>query len=120
MFPLDAVPSKTRQVSFHTVALVPYPKLVQLVEKMSARHSRVIFNSLTPIADEIWNFIDGKRSIAEIFELVCLEFDFDIEPELLLPLVEALHAVGLVSFNPGSGIAESPTAGSGVSHIISY
>jgi hypothetical protein len=69
-----------------------YPELVALVEQMKERDPRVIFDSLRPIGDEIWNMIDGERTIAEVVEDTCLEFGFDLPPELFLRLVEGLIA----------------------------
>ena len=67
-----------------------YPELVSLVEQMRARDPRIIFDSLRPIGDEIWNMIDGERTVGEIAEAVCLEFGFDLPPELFLPLLNGL------------------------------
>lgn len=67
-----------------------YPELVVLVEQMRARDPRIIFDSLRPMGDEIWNLIDGKRTVGEVVEAVCLEFGFDLPPELFLPLMDGL------------------------------
>jgi hypothetical protein len=69
-----------------------YPELVALVARMRAQDGRIIFDSLRPMGDEIWNMIDGERTVAEIADAVCLEFGFELEPELFLPLVEGLVA----------------------------
>ena len=73
-----------------------YPALVELVEQMREQDPRVIFDSLRPMGDEIWNMIDGERTIAEIVEATCLEFGFDLPPELFLPLVDGLIESELV------------------------
>ena len=67
-----------------------YPELVVLVEQMRAQDPRIIFDSLRPMGDEIWNMIDGERTVAEIVEGTCLEFGFDLPPELFLPLIDGL------------------------------
>jgi hypothetical protein len=67
-----------------------YPELIVLVEQMRAQDPRIIFDSLRPMGDEIWNMIDGERTVAEIMEATCLEFGFDLPPELFLPLVDRL------------------------------
>jgi hypothetical protein len=67
-----------------------YPELIVLVEQMRAQDPRIIFDSLRPMGDEIWNMIDGERTVAEIVEDTCLEFGFDLPPELFLPLVDGL------------------------------
>jgi hypothetical protein len=73
-----------------------YPELIDLVERMRARDPRVIFDSLRPMGDEIWNMIDGERTFGEIVEAVCLEFGFDLPPEHFLPLLEGLVTSGAV------------------------
>jgi hypothetical protein len=67
-----------------------YPELVVLVEQMRAQDPRIIFDSLRPMGDEIWNMIDGERTVAAIVEGTCLEFGFDLPPELFLPLIDGL------------------------------
>lgn len=69
-----------------------YPQLIALVEQMRAQDPRIIFDSLRPMGDEFWNMIDGERTVAEIAEAICLEFGFDLQPELFLPLVDAMVA----------------------------
>lgn len=74
----------------------PYPVLMALVERMREEDPRIIFDSLRPMGDEFWNMIDGERSAGEIAEAVCLEFGFELSPELLLPLVEGMVASGAI------------------------
>jgi hypothetical protein len=53
--------------------------------------------------DEVWNFIDGQRTIGEIAESVCMEFGFELEPALFLPLVQGLVDRGLVRLEAAGG-----------------
>jgi hypothetical protein len=69
-----------------------YPELVTLVERMMAQDPRIIFDSLRPLGDEFWNMIDGERTVGEIAEAVCLEFGFELYPDLFLPLVNGMVA----------------------------
>jgi hypothetical protein len=95
---LDAVPRKL-QVGYHNVTEgTPYPEVLRLVEQMQARDRRVIFDTLRPVGDEIWNFIDGRRTVREAVESACIEFGFDLDPELFLPLIEGLARRGLIEF----------------------
>ena len=73
-----------------------YPQLVDLAARMKAQDPRIIFDSLRPMGDEYWNMIDGQRTAGEIAEAVCLEFGFDLQPELFLPLVEGMIAADAV------------------------
>lgn len=91
---LQSVLKRTHDGPGTIVAGTPYPELVALVERMRADDRRIIFDSLRPMGDEFWNMIDGERSVASIAEAVCLEFGFELSPELFLPLVNAMVASG--------------------------
>ncbi len=71
-----------------------YPKLVALVERMRAQDRTVIFDTLRPICDELWNLIDDRRSVGEIAEALVMQFDVQIDPEVLVPLFEGLARSG--------------------------
>ena len=72
-------------------------------EEMHARDTRIKFDSLRIIGDEVWNFIDGRRSVNDIAEAIAAEFDFDLEPRHILKLFQGLEAQGFVAL----GAAES-------------
>jgi hypothetical protein len=91
---LNSVLERTHDGPGTAVAGTSYPGLVALAERMKAEDGRIIFDSLRPMGDEFWNMIDGKRSVEEIAEAVCLEFGFDLSPGLFLPLVEGMVASG--------------------------
>ena len=71
-----------------------YLELVALVERMQAQDPTVIFDTLRPICDELWNLINGDRTISEIADLLVSQFDLDIDPMLLVPLFEGLARSG--------------------------
>jgi hypothetical protein len=75
-----------------------YPDLVVLVEHMQAQDPHLIFDSLRPMGDELWNMIDGRRTVAEIADAVCLQFGFDLSPDLFLPLFDNLLATDAVEY----------------------
>ena len=58
-----------------------HPELVALVERMQAQDPTVIFDTLRPICDELWNLIDGERTVGQIAEALVLQFDVDVDPE---------------------------------------
>ena len=78
-----------------------YWDLVQMAEEMHARDSKMRYDSLRIIGDEIWNFADGVRSVSDITDAVGAEFDFDLEPRHVLKLFQGLASQGLVSL-PGA------------------
>ena len=67
-----------------------HPELVALVQRMQSTDPTVIFDTLRPICDELWNMIDGTRTVQEIAEALVLQFDVDIDPAVLAPLFEGL------------------------------
>lgn len=96
---LDSVPRRLREGPATALSGMDYPDLVRLVEEMQRQDSRIIFDSLRPMCDELWNLIDGQRSVADIAEALCMEFGFELAPELFLPLAEGLAKVGLATFD---------------------
>jgi hypothetical protein len=96
---LESVPRKL-EITYHNVTEgTPYPEVLRLVEQMKAQDQRVIFDTLRPVGDEVWNFIDGRRTVREVVESACLEFGFDLDPELFLPLIEGLERQGLIEID---------------------
>ncbi|MGH2614303.1 MAG: hypothetical protein ACRDJC_03610, partial [Thermomicrobiales bacterium] len=67
-------------------------QLVALDVQKKAQDPRIIFDSLRPLGDELWNMIDGERTVGEITEAACLEFGFTLDPDLFGPLFDGLIA----------------------------
>jgi hypothetical protein len=76
-----------------------YPELVALVERMQAQDPTVIFDTLRPICDELWNLINGERTVDEIADLLVRQFDLDVDPTLLVPLFEGLARSGEITLD---------------------
>jgi hypothetical protein len=87
---LQTVVRKQHEGPGSALAGMSYAELVDLVEQMRARDPRIIFDSLRPMGDELWNMIDGERTVEWIAEATCFEFGFDLPPELFLPLFDGL------------------------------
>jgi hypothetical protein len=92
MASLETIVRRRHEGPGSALAGTTYPELVTLVERMKIQDPRIIFDSLRPMGDEFWNMVDGERTVAEIAEAVCLEFGFDLQPELFLPLVDRMVA----------------------------
>ena len=71
-------------------------------QEMEARDPKMRYDSLRIIGDEIWNFVDGKRSVNEIAEAIGSEFDFDLESRHVLRLFEGLVNEGYVALDSPS------------------
>ena len=93
------------------VAGTTYPDLVALVARMQDEDSRIVFDSLRPMGDEFWNMIDGEKTVEEIAEGVCLEFGFELNPELFLPLVDGMVRNDAVTVVAGKAPAHSGREG---------
>lgn len=76
-----------------------FAELFALYEKMAAQDRRIVFDSTRPMADEFWNLIDGKRTAGEIAEQLCLQFNFDIDPTLLLAIPDKLAKLGHIALD---------------------
>lgn len=105
---LATVIQKNHQGPGTALAGTSYPALVELVAQMQAQDQRIVFDSLRPIGDEFWNMIDGTRTVGDIAQAVCLEFGFDLSPELFIPLVD-----GMVQSNAVSVVGHDTPAQSG-------
>jgi hypothetical protein len=93
---LDTVPRKLTSVSRPGLGLT-YPEAYELYTKLAEQDPTMLFYALRPIADELWNMIDGERSVGRIIESCMFEFDFDVDPSLFLPAFEALESNGLIA-----------------------
>jgi hypothetical protein len=94
---LNTVPRKVQPGFTPGIGIIPYAVQSAVVEEMDAQEPKFLYYALRVMNDEVWNFIDGQRSIAEISESVCQEFGFELDPGLFLPLVEELKDRGLVT-----------------------
>jgi hypothetical protein len=97
---LTTVVKKNHDGPGTAVAGTTYPELVALVDRMQAEDDRIVFDSLRPMGDEFWNMIDGEKTVGDIADAVCLEFGFELRPELFLPLVDRMvqrEAVSVVA-----------------------
>jgi hypothetical protein len=94
---MAAVPRRLRDGPGTALSGTSYPELVALVERMRAQDGTVIFDTLRPICDELWNLIDGERTVGEIAEALVLQFDVDVDPEVLVPLFEGLARSGEIA-----------------------
>ena len=96
---LDAVPHKLHDGPDSFLSGLSYPELVRVAEAMAAEDPRIIFDSLRPMGDAFWNLIDGRRTLREIAEVLCLQFGFELSPERFVPLADGMAEKGLVALN---------------------
>ena len=92
----EVIPRKLIERDAPGLAGTAYWDLVRMAEEMHDIDPNMRYDSLRIIADEIWNFVDGKRSVNEISRAVGAEFDFDLQPRHVLSLFEGLGGQGFV------------------------
>jgi len=56
-----------------------YMDHVRLTNEIAKKDPQINFTSLRIVGDELWNFMDGTRSLQDIAESVQFEFNFDID-----------------------------------------
>ena len=93
---LDSVPFKPRPGFTPGLAIFSYPEQAAIAEPMSQQDPRFVFYTLRVMNDELWNNIDGQRSVAEIADALCFQFGFELDAELFVPLFEGLLREGLI------------------------
>lgn len=76
-----------------------YWDLYEMWQEMEGRDPKMRYDSLRIIGDEIWNFVDGKRSVNQIAEAIGAEFDFDLESRHVLRLFQGLEREGFVALD---------------------
>ena len=100
---LGAIPHKVQPGFTPGIGIIPYAEQARIAAQMAAQDDRFLFYALRVMNDEVWNFIDGQRTIGEIAESVCMEFGFELEPSLFLPLFEELVNRGLIRLEAVKG-----------------
>lgn len=90
-------PRKLKETPPPLAGGLPFPDLIRVYEAMASQDPGIVFDSTRPLADEFWNLIDGRRSIAEIASFLCLEFGFTLEPDSFLPFADHMVKSGLIA-----------------------
>ena len=104
---LNAVPRKLVQdIPPPGLVGISYPETVALVETMAAQDARIIFDTMRPLGDEFWNLIDGRRSISDIAESLCIQFDLELDLELFLPIAEGLIKTDFITTGRNTRLTE--------------
>ena len=94
--PGEVVPRRAYERDAPGLAGTGYWDLYNMAEEMEARDPKVRYDSLRIMGDEIWNFVDGKRTVNEISEAIGAEFNFDLESRHILKLFQGLADRGFV------------------------
>ncbi len=95
----DLVPKRISEKRAPRWAGLEYADLIKVGETLQARDENAGFNSLRVVADEVWAFIDGVRTVGDIALAVGFEFDLDLDPAGVLMLLRGLEKEGYVDIN---------------------
>lgn len=96
---LVAVPRKLKHIPPPGLDRFSYSEQLRIAEPMAAQDPRFVFYSLRVMNDELWNMIDGRHSVGAIAKAVCMEFGFELDPALFLPLFDGLVRSGLITLD---------------------
>ena len=95
--PGEVVPRRLVERDAPGLAGTSYLDLVQMAEEMHTRDSKMKYDSLRIIGDEMWNYVDGHRTVNQISEAIGAEFDFDLDAGHILTLFQGLASQGYIS-----------------------
>jgi hypothetical protein len=79
-----------------------FDEMAGLVTAMHADDPQVNWETLRIFGDELWNFADGHRTIADIAQAVCHEFGFQVRARHFLTMARGLEKAGALRFAPRS------------------
>lgn len=94
---MDMVAEKTQQSATPGLGM-SYPESVELFRRMQAQDPRVVFYTIRPMGDEVWNMVDGVKTVGEIANACMMEFGIMVNAELYLPIFEGFAQKGLIIF----------------------
>jgi hypothetical protein len=94
---LASRPRKLKRISTPGLNGMEYQQQLALCRELEAQNPRFVDYLLKPGTDEMWNLIDGKRTVAEIIDCSLLEFNLDTTPESWLIVFAAWQKSGLIA-----------------------
>ena len=94
---LTSLPLKQKRISSPGLKGMEYLQQLDLCRELKKASPRFVDYVLKSASDEMWNLIDGKRTIGDIIDYVLLEFDLNTTPSLWLPIFSGWRHAGLIS-----------------------
>jgi len=70
----------------------------ELIDGMQKDDPKIIYDTMRPVGDEIWNHIDGVKTIDIIAENICFQFDLFLNHEHFLKIIEGLYKSKYIDF----------------------
>jgi hypothetical protein len=79
---------------YYPILDLSYEEWQTIIKQITEAGARSIIRSLRPIVHEIYLYSNGKNTISDIAELLELTYDVKINPEHIIPIIEAIERFG--------------------------
>lgn len=79
---------------YYPILDLSYEEWQTIIKKIRDTGARAITRSLRPIVHEIYLYSNGKNTISDIAELLELIYNVKINPEHIVPIIEAIERFG--------------------------
>jgi hypothetical protein len=83
---------------YYPILDLSYEEWQTIIKKIIHPGARTIIRSLRPIVHEIYLYSNGKNTSSDIAELLELTYDVKINPEHIVPIIEAIERFGSLKF----------------------
>ena len=94
------VPRRAKRISTPGLKGLAYGEQTDLRDTLAGQDRHFVEYVLKPATDEMWNRIDGARTVAAIIEETLLEFDLRTGQGPWLAVFEGWRRAGLISVAP--------------------
>ncbi len=94
---LTSIPRRLKRISTPGLRGLEYSEELSLCRELEKLDAHFVDYVLKPATDEMWNLINGERTIGAIVEFAMLEFDLRIKPESWLSIFGGWHKAGLIA-----------------------
>ena len=94
---LTSRPRKLKRISTPGLKGMAYQQQLDICRDLERENPHFVDYVLKPATDEMWNLIDGKRTIADIIDCSLLEFNLDTEADTWLVVFAGWLSAGLIA-----------------------
>ncbi len=93
----SAVPQKVPGATGPGLIECTHERRIEMAAEIAETDPTVTFETLRPVGDELWFLIDGKRTLGDIRDAICYEFEVNIPQVYIDELVGQLVDGGRVT-----------------------
>jgi hypothetical protein len=94
---LTSRPRKLKRISTPGLKGMDYQQQLDICRELERENPHFVDYVLKPATDEMWNLMDGKRTIGEIIDCSLLEFDLNTKPATWLIVFAGWCRAGLIA-----------------------